>query len=97
MITLQTLVRKAAYLILALAIIPLTILASVASAEMTIQGASYGKVQTLVIPGSRCYTKGPTNLTAAVSEYCRQNTNGNTCVYTVPWATPLIFDDKPQG
>ena len=95
MIIPQTLVRKAASLTLVLAIIPLTIMASVASAEMTIQGASYGKVQTLVIPGSRCYTKGPTNLTAAVSEYCRQNTNGNTCVYTVPWPTPE--QDPGQG
>jgi hypothetical protein len=95
MIIPQTLVSKAASLTLALAIIPLTILASVAFAEMTIQGASYGKVQTLVIPGSRCYTKGPTNLTAAVSEYCRQNTNGNTCVYTVPWPTPE--QDPGQG
>ena len=88
MITPQTLVSKAASLILALAIIPLTILASVASAEMTIQGAMYGKVQTLADPGSHCYTKGPIDLKSAVTEFCSQSRRDDYCIYTVPWPTP---------
>ena len=92
MTTVNNLLSKLASFSLTLAIIPLTFMASfiapIASAEITIQGAMYGKVQTLAVPGSRCYTKGPIYLTSAATEYCSQNTVGDTCVYTVPWPTP---------
>ena len=84
----KSLLSQAVPFILTLTLIPLTTFAPVTSAEMTIQSAMYGKVQTLAVTGSRCYTKGPMYLTSAVTEYCSQNSVGDTCIYTVPWPTP---------
>ncbi|SIT06784.1 hypothetical protein SAMN05421686_1094 [Thalassolituus maritimus] len=92
MTTVNNLRSKLASFSLTLVIIPLTFMASfvapIASAEITMQGAMYGKVQTLVIPGSRCYTKGPIDLTSAITKFCSQSRRDDYCVYTVPWPTP---------
>ena len=68
----------------------LSLLAPVVSAQITIQSAMYGQTQTAApgYAGARCYTAGPTNLTAAANSYCGQNAVGDTCVYTVPWPGP---------
>ena len=92
MTTVNNLRSKLASFSLTLAIIPLTFMASfvapMASAEITIQGAMYGKVQTLAVPGSHCYTKGPIDLKSAVTEFCSQSRRDDYCIYTVPWPTP---------
>lgn len=68
----------------------LSLLAPVVSAQITIQSAMYGNTQSAApgYAGARCYTAGPTNLTAAANTYCSQNAVGDTCVYTVPWPGP---------
>lgn len=67
-----------------------SLLAPAALAQITIQSAVYGSKQTKAPghAGAVCYQRNPTILTNAVISYCKDNTDGGVCSYTVPWPLP---------